>query len=166
MKYNIILHFGYAEDGSLGFVPFSCDQEFDSPKDAFINLAEFFREAFEKGSAPTLKKCCLLNKEQGYKFCPKCGSPLSKKDFDAERYVDFVKGIGESNTDSYNGDYVEYTGRNRWEPSYDIEVPNHHNIIVWVAEKVLAAAIGHSPHPDRNIDNVFAKEGDRFSFWV
>ncbi len=166
MRYNIILNFGYAESGSLGFVPFCSEEDFASAKEAFIDLAKFFKEAFDSKYEPRLKKCCLKNKEGGNEFCSKCGHQLKEEDLGMEDYMQFVAGIGSCDYDTFHGEYVEYDDMARWEPSSDAHLPNYENITVYVAEKSLAAALGQSPDDRVNIDQIFKdKKSDSFSFW-
>lgn len=168
--YTFLLNFGYVESTRLAYVPFTSTVELANAKLALVDLANFLKEHFLEKHGPKLKKCCLANKEKDphAQFCSKCSRSLVNEDFDVEGYMDFIKEIGECDIDTYHGNYVEYSDDLRWDPTGGLG-PEKDTRLVYNAEKVLAAAIGHSPDNRVNIEKIFeqrTKSGsDSFSFW-
>jgi hypothetical protein len=169
-KYIFLLNFGYVESAMLGFVPFSSTKEFSSVKEAFIDLAEFFKSAF-MGQKSIQQKCCAAaSKKSTSNFCNKCGRSLKEKEFDAEKYIDFVREVGTADVDTYSGEIVDYNyGDSRWQPLDLSECfVNPDSVkVVYVAEKCLAAALGHSPAYRVDIDLILKdhEKTNSFSFW-
>lgn len=167
-SYTFLLNFGYAESGMLAFVPCTSKQTYANAKVALIDLAIFFKEKFLENTQVTLNKCCLecKAKDAEAKFCSKCRTSLKENDFNDEEYMEFVQNVGCSSNDSV-GDYMEWSDEHRWE--IGMLGPDKNTRVVYVAEKVLAAAIGFSPDDRVTIDSIFAdrtKSGsDSFSFW-
>jgi hypothetical protein len=162
--YSFFLNFGYAEDGMLGYIPFSSDKKFSSVKEAFIDLANFFKEAFDR-KQHELKKCCQSSiKIEESNYCNKCGLYLKGIKFDKEIYIDFIKNIACADTNSYFGDIIDCDDNARWQPEF---IGFNDVNIIYVAEKCLAAAIGLSPDDRVNIDSIFEKKSknNSFSFW-
>lgn len=167
-KYNIILNFGYAESQGLGYVPFESSKQFASPKEAFIDLANFLKKACE--GEKILKKCCEKNKKENINYCPKCGSNLNTEELDYDTFVAFLGQIESANFDSYSGLIGGYDEDHCWQPEC-INL-NGNNIIISEAEKCLAAAIGLNYRDNITIDNIFGKtetEGEpviNFGYWL
>ena len=166
--YSFLLNFGFAEDGRLGFVPFVSKQKFASAKDAFIDLANFFKDAFLlKEDKPLSKSCCrhskAINPDSSY--CGKCRALLNESEFDGEAYTDFVHMIGGSDTNSYCGDIVDWDDQARWQSKLPKDLSKVQ--IVHVAEKALAAALGYSSDDRVTIDSIFKNQSktNSFSFW-
>jgi hypothetical protein len=166
--YSFLLCFGYAENGKLGFVPFVSNEKFASPKEAFVNLANFFKDAFmSKGFAPH-KACCKKSKKLNpdSDFCGKCRSPLDNAAFDSEAFENFVEQISISDNNSYNEDIIDWD-TSLWVP----ELPEDLNSakVIYHAEKVLTAAIGdeHSYDKRVTIDSIFKDQDETnfFSYW-
>ncbi len=166
--YLFLLNFGYAESSSLGFIPFKSDKKFASTKAAFINLAEFLKEKYV-GEDPVLKSCCIKAVTDELKFCGKCGRSTAPKKFNSNGYIEFVQGIDGANIDSYASDIADSDCEARWEPvSIEEAFVNPKSTkIIYVAEKCLAAAIGHSPDDRVTIESIFKshRKTDSFSFW-
>lgn len=168
-RYTFALNFGYAEDASLGFVPFTSSQRYADAKEALLDLAAFFKEHYVATLAPRLKKCCesARSKDPGAKFCPKCGKPLDPDGLDADGFMDWLRRLDGCSVDSYHGEVVPYDEGQRWQPGGLEGLESVRT--VHVAEKVLAAAIGHSPDGRVTIESIFkdrTKSGGRsFSFW-
>jgi len=168
-NFSFLLNFGYAEDGGLGFVPFVSKQKFTSAKAALVDLANFFRDAFDaKENAPQTKLCCASTKalEPDALFCIKCASRLKNKEFDFEEYIDFVRMIGGSDCNSYHGDIVDWDPDARWQSELPKDLGEAK--IIYVAEKVLAAALGDEYSPDERVtlDSIFkGRKGNSYSFW-
>lgn len=166
--YTFLLNFGYAESGRLAYVPFTSTQKFANAKIALVDLANFFKEHYLELHKPKLKKCCLDNKakDSTAQFCSKCSKSLVDQDFDDEGYMEFVMDIGGCDTDSY-GEYVDFSADVRWEAG--MLGLNKDTRVVYQAEKVLAAAIGHSPDDRVTIERIFEQrtksKSEDFSFW-
>jgi hypothetical protein len=165
--YSFLLNFGYAEDGGLGYVPFVSKKKFASAKDAFIDLANFFKDAFLIKEVPVVKPCCEKSKtiNPDSDFCGKCKSPLGDYAFDDEAYTDFVRMIGGSDNNSYCGDIVDWDDEARWQSKLPKDLSKVQ--IVYVAEKSLAAALGYSSDDRVDIDSIFKNQSktNSFSFW-
>jgi hypothetical protein len=103
-------------------------------------------------------------------YCGKCGLSLLEKEFDADAFIDFVRDIGGADADSYSGEIVPYDDEARWEPVSIEEALGDEDKsvkLIYVAEKCLAAALGHSPDDRVDIDKIFKdhRKTNSFSFW-
>jgi hypothetical protein len=175
--YTFLLNFGYAESGMLGYVPFHSNKKFSSTKEAFVDLASFFKNAFMSEPEVKLKACCEKTLDMSSKlggepmeYCGKCGLSLLEKEFDADAFIDFVRDIGGADADSYSGEIVPYDDEARWEPVSIEEALGDEDKsvkLIYVAEKCLAAALGHSPDDRVDIDKIFKdhRKTNSFSFW-
>jgi len=168
--YTFLLNCGYAEDAHLAFLPFSSREKYATAKEALTDLAVFLKDEYVKRNTP--KRCCEASrtKEPTAAFCGKCGGPLADAGFDPEGYMHFVSEIAGCNVDSFHGGYIDYDETLRWQ-SEGIEkaLDNGSIRVVYIAEKVLAAAIGHSPDERVSIESIFKgrtkSSGSSFSFW-
>lgn len=167
-SYTFMLSFGYAESQSLAFVPFTSTQKFASAKEALLDLSQFMLEHYVAKHTQKLKKCCEESKarDTNAKFCSQCSRSLEAAEFDVDDFMDFVRGVSYCDIDQYHGDFVEYSSTSRWEPMLGTKKTMR---IVYTAEKVFAAAVGHSPSDQVTIESIFGrrtqqKEED-FSFW-
>lgn len=165
-QYTFVLNFGYAESQTLYYTPFTSREKFANAKEALIDLANYFRKHYEGTDPP--KKCCTAAKAKDAEaaFCAKCGLSLKDEEFDADGYIEFVKDIGGADSDTCSANYIEWTDDAEWAyTSPDGPNPRY----VFTAEKVLAAAIGHSPDDRITIDSIFkdrtSSKGNSFSFW-
>ncbi len=170
--YTFLLNFGYAESGGLSYLPFTSRKRFATAKGALIDLAEFLKEHYVQRYTPKLRKCCQANraKDPTAEFCAKCGTSVADAEFDPEGYMEFVEGIANCDVDGFHGGYIDYDDGYRWQSEgIDKALKNGSIRLVYVAEKVLAAAIGHSPDDRVNIDSIFKdrtkSKSNSFSFW-
>lgn len=162
--YSFLLNFGYVEDSGLSFTPFVSNKKFSSTKDAFIDLANFLKDAFV-GEPKPKKNCCIKSVSDGLKFCGKCGKSTEEPAFNAEHYTDFVRQIDGASIDSYHSGIVEYDEEARWQT----DLPENLNEakIIYNAEWCLAAAIGHSKRSEVTVDTIFKdhRKTNSFSFY-
>lgn len=172
-KYTFVLNFGYAESGRLSFLPWTSQVGFANAKEALIDLAEFLKEHYWQKYGPKPRKCCKATKEKDpqAEFCSKCGTSLAEEEFDPEGYMQWVSEIADCDTDTFHGKFIEWDESKRWQ-SDGLEgalTKGANTRFVYVAEKVLAAAIGHSPDDRVTIDSIFKDRtksgGTSFSFW-
>lgn len=170
-RYTFVLNCGYAESQKLASVPFTSRGTYANAKEALLDLAHFFKEHFRSNEPP--KKCCAASKEKAANdpYCSKCGTYLAEEAFDPEAFMAFIQGISDSDLDSFHGDFIEYDESLRWqsEGMDVIEKKGMQTRFVYQAEKVMAAAIGHSPDDRVNIDTIFKRRTESkeksFSFW-
>ena len=171
--YTFVLNFGYAESGRLSFLPWTSQVTFSNAKEALIDLATFLKEEFLLKHRSEPHKCCTASKEKDPQadFCAKCGRSLAEEEFDPEGYMEWVTEIANCDVDSFHGDYIDWDESKRWQ-SNGLEgalTKGANTRFVYVAEKVLAAAIGHSPDDRVTIDSIFKDRtksgGSSFSFW-
>lgn len=163
--YSFLLSFGYVESQSLGFVPFVCEKKFSSTKAAFIDLATFFKEHYVGEPKEFTKACCKKSVAEELDFCGKCGRSLKQPEFDAEGYIEFVRGISGNDIDGYAQMVEDSSCDARWQSA----LPEDLNAakIIYNAERCLAAAIGHSDSDQVTIDTIFKnhRKTSVFSFW-
>ncbi len=167
--YTFVLNFGYAESGGMSFTPFTSQRSYATAKEALVDLAEFLKEQYLQRNAPKPKKCCIENKEKDStaEHCKKCGRPLADEEFDEEGYMEYVSSVDGMIFDSFCGEFMDYDESLRWQCE---GLEGGKNLrFVYTAEKVLAAAIGHSPDDRVSIDSIFKDrtkgQGNSFSFW-
>ena len=171
--YTFVLNFGYAESGGLAFLPWTSQVTFATAKEARVDLAAFLKEEYLLKHASELRKCCQASKEKDSQavYCAKCGQSLTEEEFDPEGYMEWVAEIAGCDNDTFHGDYIDWDESKRWQ-SNGLEgalTKGANTRFVYVAEKVLAAAIGHSPDDRVTIDSIFKDRtksgGSSFSFW-
>jgi hypothetical protein len=169
-NYTFLLNCGYAEDAYLSYLPFTSRYKFATAREALIDLALFIKEQYVQRYAHEPKKCCKANraKDPSAEFCAKCGHKIANEEFDPQGYMQFILDMACCCTvDSFHGNFIDYDEDARWQS----EGINTKDAIrcVYVAEKVLAAAIGHSPDDRVNIESIFKdrtkSKDNSFSFW-
>jgi hypothetical protein len=169
-EYTLVLNFGYVESSKLSYIPWTSKQKYGNARDAVVDLAMYLKEKFLEKHEVKLKKCCLDSKAKDAeaKFCKKCGKSLEvDEEFDVEGYMDFVHCIGDCDIDTFHGDYIDFNDSDRWQAEGLEGAKNPR--FVYQAEKVLAAAIGHSPDERRSFEEICkqrtANKTDSFAFW-
>jgi hypothetical protein len=172
--YTFLLNFGYAESGGLSFLPWTSRVTFSTAREALVDLATYLRDVYVSKSVREPRACCVGSREKdpGAQFCHKCGRVLAEVEFDPEAFMQWVSEIGVCDTDTFHGDYIEWDDEARWEAGVlegALVKGGGGARIVYTAEKVLAAAIGHSPDERVTIESIFearTKSGSsHFSFW-
>jgi hypothetical protein len=167
--YTFVLNFGYVESSRLSFLPWTSKEKYATARDALVDLAMFLKEKFLERHAVKPKKCCLDSKakDSGAEFCRKCGRSLVDEDFDAERYMEFVSGIGDCDIDTFHGEYIDWNASERWQTEGLEGAVNQR--FVYQAEKVLAAAINQTPDDRRTFETICKDRTkykmDSFHFW-
>jgi hypothetical protein len=168
-EYTLVLNFGYVESSRLSFLPWTSKEKFANARDALVDLATYLKEKFLERHEVKPKKCCLDSKAKDAeaKFCKKCGRSLEvDEDFDVEGYMEFVVGIGDCDIDTFHGEYIDYNDGDRWQAE-GMEGGNQR--FVYQAEKVLAAAIGHTPDERRTFETICKErtknKTENFAFW-
>lgn len=174
MKYNIILNMGYTSSTRIAYVPFYCFNEFRSAQEAVTDLAKFFKEQYDKRHVERRNKCCVSYKEKGDAFCAKCGTQLVADKFRVDRFQEYLNDIAGLDLDSY-GDFLDdetQSSDHRWEPSGNHSIPlgesypHFKHVMVYHAENVIPAAIGHSPDSRVTAKKIFKNPNDStYCFW-
>lgn len=162
--YSFLLNFGYVEDSGLGFTPFVSDKKFSSTKDAFIDLANFLKDAYV-GEPKPKKACCIKATFTGSKFCGACGKSTKEPEFDPEGFTSFVRQIDGASIDSFHSEIVDYDEEARWQTNLPEDL--NEAKIIYNAEWCLAAAIGHSHRSEVTIEKIFKnhRKTNSFSFY-
>ena len=173
--YTFLLSCGYAESASLSFMPFTSSEKYASAAVALMDLAAYLKEQYDERHGPREPKaCCLSTKKKDGEalFCSKCRSSLVPEGFDEERFMDFVSGACQSDIDTFHGDYIDWDEDDRWQSdggALESAVQDKSVRFVYTAEKVMAAALGHSPDDRVTIESIFKDRtkggGKSFSFW-
>lgn len=158
-RYCFLLNFGYAEDSYLGLVPFSSEKEFDSVKDAFIDLSKFFLHSYMEKYKE--EECCTSSRSTkgANLYCAKCGNFISENEFDEEGFLNFLIGIGTSTIDSYAVNFSLNDDCSDWNSIYEFDSFNNTHF-VYEAERCIAMAVGHNIYDDRSIDDLFNSLND------
>jgi hypothetical protein len=153
-QYTFVLNFGYVESSSLSYMPFSSTEKYASAKEALVDLAIFFKEQFALNNKVELKACCEVNKKKDAEaaFCSKCRRSLKEEEFDDEAFVDWIRGMGNCDIDSFHGEYIDYDESLRWQ-SNGLEGSLNQRF-VYQAEWVLAAAVGYPHRKDQTFEDI------------
>lgn len=159
--YTFVMSFGYAENESLGSIAYESSVKFPTARAALIDLATFFKEHFEKSETSTVRSAPA---------CKNCGhvEKVEEEEFDAQGYVDFVRGLYECDTDTLHANYVEYDEGQRWQhvSVEDAFRKGANARFLYTAENVLVTALGHEAHPGHTLDTLFKKrDGNAVHFW-
>ena len=169
--YTLVLNCGYAEESAISFVPFTSVNKYANAREAVLDFAEFMKEQFNQTAE--LKKCCRNSKkaDQGANFCRICGARISnyrEDEFDEEAYMNFIHRVCQASClDDFAGKFGGYADDERWRLA---DIADAKNIrVIYVAEKVLAAAIGYPSRDDRTFEVICeertARKTEHFSFW-
>lgn len=152
-QYTFVLNFGYVENASMVYMPFTSAHKYKDAKEALVDLAEFLKEQYLKHYSSKPKKCCLVSKDKdpAAEFCSKCGHSLKEEEFDADHFQDWLKELDCTDVDRFHGDYIDYDESFRWQSDGLEGAPNQR--FVYNAEWVLSAAIGH-PHYDKTWEKI------------
>lgn len=137
------LNFGFAEDGSIAYVPMAyTGKGFKKREDAILSLAEYLKKRFI-GDPKTLNKCCECFKKQNKKFCADCGTSLIDEDFDIEAFKDYLKEFPALTCDTFGYSWEENQEGEYWTPEVDMsELLKAKNVLVLIsAEKILETAL-------------------------
>jgi hypothetical protein len=166
-RYTLMLNFGYVESTSLSFMPWFSLKMFKDAKDALLSLSTFLKEKFLEESQVTLKKCCALTQERDAdaEFCTKCGHPLASAEFDGENFVEWLREIGASDIDTFNG-LATWDREDLWMPVQSFQ---HNPRVVHQAEWVIAAAVGYSHNDARTFEQICKErtktKADSFTYY-
>lgn len=152
-QYTFVLNFGYVENASMVYMPFTSTNKYKDAKDALVDLAEFLKEQYLKHYSSKPKKCCLASKDKDptAEFCSKCGHSLKEEEFDADHFQDWLRGLDCTDVDRFHGDYIDYDESFRWQSDGLEGAVNQR--FVYNAEWVLSAALGY-PHHDKTWEKI------------
>lgn len=171
--YTFALNCGYAEDGALSYTPFTSSFKYSSAKGALLDLAAFFKEQYEMNLACASEKkgCCTISviENKKAKYCSNCGRALWDNCFDAEGFSQFISDICRADCNTYH-EKIFCDEYDRWQPGGLEEAVTDGSLrFIYTAEKVMAAAVGHSPDDRVTIESIFKDrtkiKGKSFSFW-
>lgn len=110
----IHISFGYVESSQMAGPNFTCHNEFETPGQALVSLANGlylrYTEASNSKRKKSPAKCCqkvsdkkLDSKDKKFNFCPTCGANLRKQDFDVQEYADWLRHLATQTADSWGG---------------------------------------------------------------
>jgi hypothetical protein len=151
-RYTMVLNFGYAESGHMGYVPWTSFVTFKDAKEALVDLAQFLKEQYLLNNEVKPKACCIKTKEKipDAERCAKCGYLVNEPEFDGEEFEDWLRQLN-TDTDTFAG-LVEYDREARWQSNGLEGAPNPR--FVYQAEWVLSAALGHPHHEDVTFEKI------------
>lgn len=140
---TMLLNFGYAEDGSIAYVPMAyTGKGFADRVDAIISLAEYFKRKFI-GEPRKIRSCCEGFKKLKKNFCADCGHSLTDDEFDTDSFRQFLREFPQLTNDSYGFSWDESQEGTIWTPEVDMSVLlKQKNVLILIsAEKVLITAL-------------------------
>lgn len=163
-QYTLILNFGYAESGRLGFMPWTSKKKFKDAKEAILDLARYLKDRYLENTSRPLKKCCQKSTEnEGAEYCLKCGHPLIESVFVGERFSDWLIGL-DTDANTFH-EYIAWDSDPEWEAG--TFGPNQR--FVYQAEAVLAAAVGSPKDPDITFEEICRRrtksKSDDFTYY-
>ena len=168
--YTFVLNFGYAESARMSFMPWTSSEKYATARDALVDLGTYLKEKYEERHEVKPCSCCTasLSKDEEAIYCGKCGRSLKVDDeFDVEGFMEFVSEMNGCDVDTFHGEYIDYSEDARWQPGFLEGTSNQR--FVYQAEKVLAAAIGHTPDEQSTLEVICAtrtkSKDEIFTFW-
>lgn len=167
-RYTMVLNFGYAENGHVGYVPFVSRQTFKDAKEALVHLANYLKDAWEVEHKVEPKKCCIATKEKDpdAEYCTKCRMSVGKQEFDEEDFIDNFLMQLNTDYDTLAG-LIDWDREAPWECGHLEGAPNPR--FVYNAELVIAAVLGYPKHEDRTWETICKNRTksrkDSFSYW-
>jgi len=177
-RYTLLLNTGYAESAAVYFTPFRSHDTHKDAKAALLALAQWLKINYQaRASSPNgTRECCMAAEaDPENAFCSKCGRAVERERpfdaSDAEGFRNYIVELCRCNTDDVGAnEYLEEVFGDLgpdWEIGILEDVKNAR--IVFNAEEVLSAAIGHSSREDKTFEAICkartkSKSGN-FSFW-
>jgi hypothetical protein len=161
MKFSfIVMTCGYAGSSmvsNLIYERIGFKEGFSSYKEAITNLAldfyaKYYDEClsiYENRYDRSVQDCCrrILNENKKANFCSTCGNQLVDKEFDYEKFAQYIMSMHEANTDNYGEAECTGTRELNWWPFYSFQelitsCKNDEVIFIMEnAEQVLLAAL-------------------------
>lgn len=163
--YTIFLNFGYAEDSSVGYLPFDSMYTYDSAKEAFQDLAKYLKECYlvNVSEAP-VKPCCIetASKLPNPRFCAVCGAPITKTstEFDEEAFEVFLSELPKFTINDFP---IEWNPEDRWQLLNTADMDGK-VVFVHETEKCVLAALGYCLN-ENTFDGIFEEERTRYGFY-
>lgn len=154
-RYTFVLNFGYAKHARISYMPWVSSNTYNNAKEALLDLAVFLKDQHFVDNEIKPDKCCLAAKakDAAAKFCLMCGASLTEKKFDPEYFCDWLCNL-DTDVDAFCG-MIAYNPDNRWQAGVLEGSPNQR--VVYQAEWVLSAALGHPYNNQKTFDAICKK---------
>ena len=165
--YTLLLNTGYAEGAAVYFTPFQSVHKHKDAKAALLHLANWLRQSYEAHNSTEGFSCCVVASDNpNNQFCPKCGRSLADREFDPDAFREWICKVCACTMDDIGANDLRWDDP-EWEIGGSPDLSSAR--LVFEAEEVISAAIGHSSRKEKTFESICEErtrtKTKHFSFW-